>query len=73
VDRRVAVAPLDVDAIPVLAFGTAIFAVALVVVLLTGGPSTWRWVCLCGIGLGLVTMPICRRRQRRSRVEVPLR
>ena len=56
--------PMDTPATPVLVGGTMLFAVALVVVLLAGGPVTWRWICLCGIALGLIGIPLARRMQR---------
>lgn len=64
-DRRRELRPLRVDAAPVVAAGTALWALALVVVLLTGSPREWAWVCACGVGLGLLGLPVARRMQRR--------
>lgn len=57
--------PLDVDATPVVAIGTALWALALVVTLLVDAPPGWRWTCLAGTALGLIGLPLARRMQRR--------
>jgi Protein of unknown function (DUF2530) len=59
--------PLDTPAAPVLIVGTVLFAVALIVVVLAGGPARWREICGCGIALGLIGAPMTRRRQRSHR------
>jgi hypothetical protein len=65
------VAPLDVDGTRTVAVGTALFAVAFVVLLPfrhrleAAGHGWWLWTCLAGFGLGLVGWEYCRRRRRR--------
>ena len=52
--------PLQVDTAKVVLAGTAVWAVALVVLLLLGDrvDASWKWTCVCaivlaGLGLGL--------------------
>ncbi|MEP6463314.1 MAG: DUF2530 domain-containing protein [Frankiaceae bacterium] len=63
-DRHRTLEPLETPAAPVLVVGTALFALALVAVVITGGPTDWRWICLCGIALGGIGIPVARRMQR---------
>jgi uncharacterized protein DUF2530 len=59
--------PLDVDAVNVVIFGTAVWALAFVVVLLlgdrVGDEAQWLWTCGTGFGLGLIGVYYCRRRR----------
>ena len=61
--------PLDVDGVGAVAFGTAAWAVALVVALLlrdrleAAGNGWWVWVCLAGTVLGLIGLPYLVRRR----------
>jgi hypothetical protein len=62
--------PLEVDARPVVAAGTAVWAVLLVVAvvrrdqLAADGHSWWVWTPVVGIALGLCGMDLLRRRDR---------
>lgn len=69
-ETRTDPAPLDVDAVPVVAAGTALWTLALVVCLLIrdrladDGRSWWIGACAWGVGLGLVGLRHSRRRRR---------
>jgi hypothetical protein len=71
-ERRV-VEPLEVDAVVVVTAGTALWAVALVVlVLLHGtldrhGAGWWVWAAVAGIGLGLIGLSMAIPRRARLR------
>ena len=63
--------PLDPPMIPFAVAGLAAFVVAGVIVLLTGGPRDWLWICVAGflVGIpGLITMirHDAHRRRRRA-------
>ena len=60
--------PLDVDGVSALVAGTVAWAVALVVLLISGtrfdsDNGWWLWVCLVGIGIGIVGVAYTRRRR----------
>lgn len=61
------------DAVNVVIVGTAIWAVAFVVVLLAGDrvgdEAQWLWTCGTGFGLGLIGIYYCRRRRDALRRE----
>ena len=63
------VEPLDVDGVRTLAVGTALWAVAFVLLvpfsgrLRDDGHLWWMWTCVAGFGLGLVGWDYCRRRR----------
>ena len=69
VERRPDPPGWDTDDVPVVAAGTALWALALVVLMvlrLTGADGVqgwWMWMCGGGIALGLIGMRHCRRRQ----------
>jgi hypothetical protein len=50
--------------VPVIVVGTIGWLVALIVLLVVGNDSYWRWVCLTGFVLGVVGVPIMARYQR---------
>lgn len=54
--------PLQVDTVRVVLAGTALWAVALVVVLLLGDrvDRLWTWTCLAAIGLAALGLGIMR-------------
>lgn len=65
--------PLDVDGTKGVGIGTALWAVAGLVLLvgyrddLTAADSQWwLWTCVAGIGLGLLGWTYCRRRRERG-------
>jgi hypothetical protein len=63
--------PMEVDDARIVAVGTALFAVAFVVLLAFrssldhAGHGRWPWVALSGVVLGLAGWTYCRRRARR--------
>lgn len=65
--------PVDVDGVSTVAVGTALWAVALVVLLLIrdrleeNGTTWWLWTCVTGLGLGLVGLAYTRRRRNAIR------
>jgi hypothetical protein len=68
--------PLDVDGTTSVAVGTALWAVAGLVLLVffrddlaADGREWWLWTCLAGVGTGLLGWTYCRR--RRDRVSDP--
>ena len=69
VERRPDPPPLETDDVPVVAAGTALWALALVVLAvlrLRGDEDVQAWwlaMCGCGIALGLIGVRHCRRRQ----------
>ena len=59
--------PLETPALPIVLAGTALFGLALIAVVLLGGPRSWLAICGCGIALGLIGIPVARRLQRPRR------
>jgi hypothetical protein len=59
---RKAPPPLQVDTLRVVIVGTALWAVALVVLLLLGDrvDRLWTWTCVAGIGLAAIGVGIMR-------------
>jgi hypothetical protein len=61
--------PLDLDGVRTMQVGTALWAVALVLLLpfysrlQADGHLWWLWTCVAGFGLGLVGWDHCRRRR----------
>jgi hypothetical protein len=66
------VEPLDVDGVRTVAVGTALWALAFVLLLPfydrleESGRVWWLWTCVAGFGLGIIGWDYCRRRRRRS-------
>lgn len=66
------VEPLDVDGVRTVAVGTALWAVAFVLLLPfygrleESGRAWWLWTCVAGFGLGIIGWDYCRRRRRRT-------
>ena len=62
--------PLDVDGIRTMQVGTALWALAFVLLLPFSGRLRedghlwWLWTCVAGFGLGLLGWDSCRRRRR---------
>ena len=54
--------PLRVDTVRVVLAGTAVWVVALVVLLLLGDrvDRMWTWTCLAAIGLGVLGLGVMR-------------
>jgi hypothetical protein len=73
---RKAPPPLQVDTLRVVLAGTALWAVALVVLLVLGDrvDRMWTWTCVAGIGLAAIGIGIMRWQgqlgQRTSKSEV---
>lgn len=67
--------PLDVDGVRTVAVGTALWAVAFVLLipfsarLRADGHLWWLWTCVAGFGLGLIGLDYCRRRRTRRSAE----
>ena len=60
--------PLDVDGVSAMAAGTIVWAVALVVLLITGTTFAsdngwWLWVCIVGMAIGVIGIAYTRRRR----------
>ena len=61
--------PLDLDGVRTMQVGTALWAVAIVLILPfygsleEDGHLWWLWTCVAGFGLGLVGWDHCRRRR----------
>lgn len=61
--------PLDVDGVRTVLWGTVLWVVAFVVLLLMrddlaeSGRTWWLWTCLAGAGLGLIGYEYARRRR----------
>lgn len=69
-ERRPDPPPLETDDVALIAGGTALWAVALVVLLVLKAAGTevhdWWWqMCAAGAALGLVGVRYCRRRKAR--------
>lgn len=66
------VEPLDVDGVRTVAVGTALWALAFVLLLPfygrleESGRVWWLWTCVAGFGLGIIGWDYCRRRRRRT-------
>ena len=56
--------PDRTNAVPVIVVGTVGWLVALIVLLVIGNDTWWRWVCLTGFLFGVVGVPIMARYQR---------
>jgi hypothetical protein len=73
--RRPALEPLQTDEVRVVAVGTALFALGLVLTLVLHdqlddhGRGDWVWVMVCGVLLGLVGIRTVRRRREALRRE----
>jgi hypothetical protein len=69
------VEPLEVDAVRVMAAGTALWCVALVVLVLLRptldrhDAGWWVWVAVAGIGLGGIGLVVTTRRRTRLRAD----
>ncbi|MCW2604116.1 MAG: integral rane protein [Pseudonocardiales bacterium] len=67
--------PVPVDAARIVAAGTALWAVAFVVLLpfwsrlSDAGNLFWLWTCLCGTALGLLGIIVIRRHRGEGRVQ----
>lgn len=67
------VEPLDVDGVRTVAVGTALWALAFVLLLpfygrlADSGRLWWLWTCAAGFGLGVLGWDYCRRRRRTLR------
>lgn len=60
--------PLDVDGVAVIAVGVLLWAVALVVLAITGvrfssDNGWWLWTCIAGMGVGSLMLIYARRRR----------
>jgi hypothetical protein len=66
--RKPAPPPLRVDTTRVVLAGTALWAVALVVLLLLGDrvDRTWTWTCVAGIVLAVLGLGLMRWQQKDS-------
>lgn len=69
------VEPLDVDGVRTVAVGTALWALAFVLLLPfyarleEEGRLWWLWTCAAGFGLGIIGWDYCRRRRRASQAQ----
>jgi hypothetical protein len=79
-DRRPAPEPLESDEVRVVAVGTALFALGLVLCVVLhdrledAGRGDWVWIMACGVLLGLIGLRTVRRRRdhlRRDRTNDP--
>jgi len=60
--------PPDPPMLPFALGGTAAFALAGVILLLTGAPESWLWICLAGVLWGIPgTLTMLRHDARRRR------
>ena len=70
--RVAQVAPVDVDGVRTVEVGTAVWGLALVMLLpfygwlQETGRVWWIWTCCAGLGLGLLGIEYCRRRRDRT-------
>ena len=68
---RVEIEPMETNDVLIVAIGTALFAVAFVVLLALrsslerSGHGRWPWIALSGALLGLVGLVYCLRRQQK--------
>ena len=67
--RKQAPPPLQVDTVRVVLAGTAVWAVALVVLLVMGDrvDRMWTWTCVAAIGLAVLGMGVMRLQRRSGR------
>ena len=68
-ERRPDPPPLETDDVKIIAAGTAVWAIAFVVLLVLKAAGTdirgwWLWMCASGALLGLVGVRYCARRRR---------
>lgn len=69
--ERIEIQPMETNDVLIVAIGTALFAVAFVVLLALraslehSGHGRWPWIALSGMLLGLIGLVYCRRRQQR--------
>ena len=79
-ERRPAPEPMETDEVRVVAVGTVLFAIGLVLTLVLhdrledDGRGDWVWIMACGVFLGLVGLRSVRRRRehlRRDRTNDP--
>jgi hypothetical protein len=67
------VEPLDLDGVRTMQVGTALWALAFILLLpfydqlQSADHLWWLWTCVAGFGLGIIGWDYCRRRRRRSR------
>lgn len=67
------VEPLDVNGVRTVAVGTALWALAFILLLpfygrlQESGRLWWLWTCAAGFGLGILGWDYCRRRRRALR------
>jgi len=78
VERKPDPPPLETDDVAIVAGGTALWAVALVVLLVLKAAGTdvrdWWWqMCACGVVLGLYGVNHCWRRRARISGAAPSR
>ena len=68
-ERRPAPEPMETDEVRVVAVGTALFALGLVLCLVLhdrledDGRGDWVWIMACGVLLGLIGLRTVRRRR----------
>ena len=71
VAERVEIEPMETNDVLIVAIGTALFAVAFVVLLVLrtslerSGHGRWPWIALSGVIGGLLGLVYCVRRQQR--------
>ena len=71
-ERRPAPEPMETDEVRVVAVGTALFAIGLVIAVVLhdrledDGRGDWVWIMVCGVLLGLVGIRTVRRRRAAS-------
>ena len=68
--RRPDPEPLETDDVRIVAGGTALWALAFVVLLILKAAGTdvhgwWLWMCASGVGLGLIGIRTCLNRRKR--------
>lgn len=71
VTERVELQPMETNDVLIVTVGTALFAVAFIVLLALrtslerSGHGRWPWIALSGVILGLIGLVYCVRRQQR--------
>lgn len=69
--ERPAIEPMETNDVLIVSIGTALFAVAFVILLALrtslerSGHGRWPWVAFSGMVLGLIGLVYCRRRQQK--------